>query len=171
MLPHKSGKILLGNRMQGLFLMANNTELALEEFKTKFDKYLYNNTLYHGTRISIDLYALVTNHGGVVMMDSEGKLVQLYNKKAGLESNSGNFAYLDMHKNLWIAANNGVYYIESSTPISFFDEETGFGDLSVKIKRINNKLVTGTIENFYTFKRQDELGEKTKTFYEFKSIN
>ncbi|MFH2096183.1 MAG: triple tyrosine motif-containing protein, partial [Bacteroidota bacterium] len=170
MLPHKDGRILMGTRSEGLYLMTNDENLKLEKFQTKFDDYLVQNTLYHGLKITDDLYVLVTNYGGVILMDSQGTLLQLFNRSSGMASNSMNYAYLDNMNNLWLASNNGIYYIELNTPITWFDEETGLKDLGVTINRIGEQLFIGTMENLFRFERNDFLGALSDRFYGFKPV-
>ncbi|MFH2143457.1 MAG: SpoIIE family protein phosphatase, partial [Bacteroidota bacterium] len=167
MLPYDGKSILIGTRANGLFLASNDEKFILTKFNTNIDEYLKTNTLYHGIQLPDKNYALVTNTGGVIIINKAGNFIQLFNKDNGLAGNASNYAYCDKDKNLWIASNNGVYYVETNTPVTFFDEETGIKDLAVVIKKYNSKIFAGTLQNLFVLIRKDRLSSSEKLPYCF----
>jgi len=170
MLKYDENRILIGTRNQGLFFM-NINNYSITTFKTNIDDYIIKHNLYHGIKIYEKYFVLVTSSGGAVVIDKKGRLIQLYNKYSGLDNNNTHFAYLDYGENLWITSNNGISYIETYSPISFFDNESGYSNIPTIVNKYGLNYYLGTLQNFYTLDIDTILTESSNNFYSFNPLH
>jgi AraC-like DNA-binding protein/ligand-binding sensor domain-containing protein len=120
-------------------------------FKTETSDYIHfeTNFLYSGIRINPDLYALTTLQGGIVLMDSQGKLLRIFNRAGGLGDDRVWALATDRQKNLWAALNNGISYIEISSAFSVFNELSGLNEYCLSLIRWKGQLYVGTMQGIY----------------------
>ncbi len=168
MQKYDKDKIIIGTDLE--LMLMNIADHTITPFTTNVDDYLLKNELYHGLKLYDKYFVLVTSYGGVVVIDTHGKLVQLFNKQTGLDNNNSHFAYIDNEQNLWLTTNNGLSYIETNSAISFFDTENGYADIPTSINKYNNTYFLGTLQNFYTLKIDTVLSENSNSFFEFTPI-
>ncbi|MCP5045586.1 MAG: hypothetical protein GY940_00325, partial [bacterium] len=115
MTPYDSQKVLIGTRSKGFYIYDGKTAAV---FPTDADDYLKKNQLYHGTRLFSGDFALATRLGGIVIIDSSGKLKDIFNKAYGLQDDMVRYIFEDFQDNLWLAMNQGISKIEYASPIS-----------------------------------------------------
>lgn len=124
----KSGTYLLGTRQKGFYLYDYRGGGTLTPFPTEADEYIKKNRLYHGTRLSHTpgTFALATLRGGLVIIDDNGGIKDIFTKSNGLQDNHVWFVFEDNLGNLWLGLNEGVSRIEyAPSPISYYDKSSG----------------------------------------------
>lgn len=88
-------------------------------------------------------FAIGTQSGGLLILSAEGELLRHLNKERGLLSRTILSLYQDVHENLWVGLNNGISYVELSSPFSIINEQilpgTGYAALLD-----NSRLYLGT---------------------------
>lgn len=119
-----SDKLLIGTRSHGLYLYDKGT---IEAFQTQADDYLLRCKLYHGIRLrrTAGQLALATLDGGLVIIDTNGRLRHIYDTSSGLQDKRIYFTAEDRQGNLWLALNNGITKIEYHSPFSILDRRLG----------------------------------------------
>jgi signal transduction histidine kinase/DNA-binding response OmpR family regulator len=124
MIPYDENRILIGTRSKGFYLYNKRTGESIP-FPTEVDDYLKKNELYHGIKLhfSPGEFALATQQGGLVIIDSRGKLKKIFNKSSGLQDNRVNYAFEDSRGNLWLALSKGISKIEYASPFSIYDDK------------------------------------------------
>ncbi len=154
MLPYRGrdnnqkDKILIGTVHQGLLLFDGS---KFEKFSNEAEEYLIKNRLYfRGALLGDGSFALGTQLGGIVVIDADGKLKKIIDKKAGLSNNSVWDLFYDREGNLWAGLDNGIAKILYPSPISMIDERFGY---------------EGTIINMYSFKGYFYLATASGMFY------
>jgi len=133
--------MLIGTRSQGLFLYDG---VSLRPFKSEAEDYLRENQLYRGALLPDGRYAFATLWGGVVIIDRQGRLLQIVNKAAGLHNENILFVFPDREGGLWLGTDSGIARIEVSTPLSLFQESLGLTVSAYCITRHRNRLYIGT---------------------------
>jgi hypothetical protein len=58
--------------------------------------------------LSADRIALATNLGGCAIIDKQGKFIQRFTKKEGIQNNNVLSVMMDKDKNLWLGLDNGL---------------------------------------------------------------
>jgi len=120
MVPFDDEKLLLGTKTQGFYLYDG---MKTVPFPTGVDDYLKEKILYHGIRLSCGDFALATRYGGLVILDSQARLKEIFDKDSGLPDNNAWYVFEDFQGNLWLALNKGISRIEYSSPFSIYDDK------------------------------------------------
>ena len=150
-------QLLIGSLRKGLFLFDGQ---KFTKFKNEADNYLIKNRLYFkGAVLNDGSYALGTQLGGIVIIDRNGRLEKIINKKNGLNDETIWYLYSDREGNLWAALNNGISKILYPSSLSEFDEKFGFSGTINSVKEVNNEIYLATSSGVYLLnKTPDETG-------------
>ncbi len=133
---------VLGTESQGFFELKNNEIIDLD---VPVNKYVKKNSMTCGTQINNNLFAIGTLTQGLILVNKNGEILQVINKKSSLIDESVNAIYLDASKNLWVATNNGISLIEINNALSgFFHKNTEINGKINKIINFNEKLFFAT---------------------------
>ncbi len=167
-LPYSEKKILIGASNKGFFTydlnMLDNKDFPLsilsqgkktehknisssiiKKIQTEIDEYINVNSFYSCVKTNNNHYVFGTVGGGIIIMDQNGKLVQIINKNRGLQNNIVLKLFVDKSQNLWAALGIGISTIEISSPITKFDELNGLEDVTLSTIEHNNKRYIGNI--------------------------
>jgi len=144
-------KILIGSLRYGLYLFDGN---KFEKFDNEADRYLIENRLYYrGVLLGDGTYALGTQLGGIVVIDQNGKLKKIIDKKSGLNDNTVWDLFNDNEGNLWAALDNGISKILYPTSLNFISEKSGFDGTIHSINKTDNKLILVTSSGLYSLEK------------------
>ena len=176
--PYDENHALIATKLNGLFLVniknMNRRDCPIDSiytsFKTEADNFFERHSLYHGTSLENGDYALGSSVAGIVIIDKKGHLKRVFNKQNGLPVNNVNFVFQDREKNIWLALNNGLAYIEMNSPMNFFGEESGFQGIVVGAMNFNGKFYIGTLEGLYVLEQNTDFTRKGSSFYKFKRL-
>jgi signal transduction histidine kinase/DNA-binding response OmpR family regulator len=150
MVPYDSGRVLIGTRNQGFYLYDG---AGTERFYTEADDYVKESLLYHGRRLlsSPGDFALATLRGGLVIIDSAGRLKYIFDEDSGLPDNDVKYVFEDNQGNLWLALNDGLAKIEYTSPVSIFDKRSNLRGLILSVIRHGSAdtLYVGTTRGLY----------------------
>ncbi len=116
----------------------------IQEIHTDIFDILTKDNLYKGLKIDDDNYAFNTLRNGIIVIDAQGKLKQIINKKAGLYSNSIYCLFVDKRGVLWAGLDKGVSRIEINSPITQFRESDGLEGAPYSVLREGKKIYVGT---------------------------
>jgi len=149
-------KFLIGTGSKGLY-MCDCGKNTIDPFKTEVDDVLKEKRILHGIRLSSSKspgqpgdFALATQLGGLVIIDSYGRLKYLFNKAAGLLDNKVNYVFEDKQDNLWLALEKGISKIEYTSPISIYDDRSGLTGLVLSVIKHQNVLYVGTTDGLFS---------------------
>jgi len=149
MVPFNDKKLLIGTREKGLFLFDG---VNLESFPTEADAYLNQKELYHGIalKFSPGQFALATRSGGVVIIDTAGRIKAIFNTANILPDIGVKYLFEDFNGNLWLALNRGICKIEYNSPFFTFDERSGLPGMVLSIKKHSDALYVGTYNGLFS---------------------
>lgn len=145
--PYDAGKVLIGTRPDGFFI---HDGAKMTPLPTEADEYLNDNKVYHGARLSNGEFAMATLRGGVVIIDSQGRLKQIFNESFNMQDGDVKFVFEDVQGNLWAALNKGITKIEYASPISIYDFRFGLQGIVVTVTRHQKKVVAGTTSGLFS---------------------
>ena len=149
MVPHGSGKILVGTSQENFFLYDGT---SFEPFPTEVDALLEDTQLYHGTRLPGGEVVLATLGEGVFIIDRRGRLVQVLDQQTGLPDGTVNHVYPDGQGGLWMALHNsGVFHAEVSSPLSRFGKGFGLEGIVQDFYQQDGAFHTATGAGVYRF--------------------
>jgi signal transduction histidine kinase/CheY-like chemotaxis protein/ligand-binding sensor domain-containing protein len=156
MVPYDSHNLLIGTRSKGFYLYDGNNVVP---FPTDADDYLKEKQLSYGIRLSSGDFALTTLRGGLVIIDSQGRLKEIFNKNAGLLDDDIKYVFEDSRGNLWLALNNGIAKIEYASPISIYDNRVNLPGIVLSVIRHGQQkdLYAGTTSGLYSLAHSGEF--------------
>ncbi len=163
MSKYNSKKLLIGTRENGFYIYDG---IKAVPFPTEADGYVKKNQLYHGIRLSSSPgdFALATRLGGLVIIDSLGRLKYIFNEASGLQNNNVRYVFEDAQSNLWMALDSGISKIEYTSPISIYDKRSNLPGLVLSVTRHgpHNELYAGTSSGLYSFASPSNPGSPGK---------
>ncbi len=131
---------LAGLFYSGLYLYNGKT---FTPFHTEADSIL-KATLYAGVILKDGSYAFATAGKGLAIIDKNGKTIQLVNRRSGLQDESIYGLYPDKNGNLWLALDNGISRVQTSSPFTQFNAQSGIKTQVLAINRFQGDLYLGT---------------------------
>jgi len=152
LLPFPDGPILVTTGTQGLYLIEKN---GVTDFKAEVDTYFEKNTINTAVILKDGTYAFGTSRNGIVVMNSDGTIKQIIDKKAQLQDNYIRSLFADENNILWVALNNGISMIELPSPLSYFDDKAGLNGGVLAILRSQGHLFTGTYQGLFAYDEKE----------------
>ncbi|MGD2085108.1 MAG: ATP-binding protein [Candidatus Aminicenantes bacterium] len=144
MAPYDGKTLLIGTYPNGFYL---HDGIKAVPFPTQVDDYLKEKGVNSGIRLSSGDFALATFYGGLVIIDSHGRLKEIFDKSYGLQNDLVRYVFEDSQGNLWLALEEGISKIEYTSPISmYYDLPTYI----YSIIRHGNVLYVGTDNGLYS---------------------
>ncbi len=140
-LPYDAGQILIVTRNHGLFVFDGS---SYRIFKTEAESFLKENQTFAGAVLPDGTFAIATMRGGVVIMDKSGQVRQYLNEATGLLDNFVRYIYSDRHGSLWLALDSGIARIETPSPLSLYDKQSGLDSYVVFVHRHQGILYVAT---------------------------
>jgi signal transduction histidine kinase/CheY-like chemotaxis protein len=148
MVPYDTQKMLIGTDINGLYIYDG---IKAVPFPTGADDYLQEKQLYHGIRLSNSPgdFALATRLGGLVIIEANGRLKEIFTKDYGLLDDTVWHVFEDFQGNLWLALNKGISKIEYNSPITIYDDRSNLPGLVLSVVKHRNDLYAGTIRGLF----------------------
>jgi signal transduction histidine kinase/DNA-binding response OmpR family regulator len=140
--------LLIGTRLKGFFLYDYDKK-TVTPFPTEVDDYLKENTASHGTRLSSGDFALATRQGGLVIMDSHGRLKYTFDNSSGLQNNCVHYVFEDNQGNLWLGLGSGISKIEIASPFFIYDDRCNLPRIVLSMVRHHRDLYVGTTQGLF----------------------
>lgn len=156
MVEFAAGKLLLGTWPPGFYIYDGG---KVTPFETAALDFVKENVLSYGIRLASGDFALATLRGGMFVIDSRGRLKQVFDISSGLPDNTVHFIYEDFQGNLWLALGEGLSKIEYTSPVSIYDDKRlclPGKVLSAVRHGAGNDLYAGTTDGLY---RLDSSGK------------
>jgi len=152
LLPFSDDQLLVVTGTQGLFLIGKN---GVTDFAAKVDPYFEKNTVTSAICLNDGTYAFGTSRNGIVIMNPDGSMKQIIDKKALLQDNYVQSLFADENNILWVALNNGVSMIELPAPLSYFDDKSGLNGGVNNILRFDGRLIVATAQGLFYYDEKE----------------
>ncbi len=94
---------------------------TLSEWKTAVDEELKRARVNRVVSIADSIYIIGTLSDGIFVLDTKGQLKYHLNRNNGLNNNTVLGLFCDNENNIWVALDNGIAYVQTKSPISFFE--------------------------------------------------
>lgn len=164
-------KYLIVTQEIGLFeYFPAKTDSAIIPLISSDTEKLNNSVILGGILLNDNNIALNTSQKGVIIINSNGEIVQIIDINTGIKDNDVKQVYQDPNNNLWLAMNTGICRINYSSPISIYNSNTGLSGNVKTIKSFDNLLYVGTSDGLYV---QNTLTENKqyKHFIKYGNFN
>jgi len=141
----EESEILVCTPGRGLFIYDGR---ELVRWNVPASKMLIRDQVFSAARLHDDYFAMGTILNGLMIVDSEGNIIQQINKKKGLQDNTILNVFSDCAGNLWLLLNKGIDYLTVNSPITFIRNTEGFGAGYAAVIH-NGKIYLGTNQGLY----------------------
>lgn len=154
-LPYSKDKMLLVSRDSGLYIMSDpfkikkNAFPLIYKFYNQADYFIQHNQLLYSSVLKNGRYAFATLRAGTAIMDKDGNLVQILDKKAGIQNETHNSASEDQQAAIWLSLDNGITRVDISSPVSFWNDDMGLRGSVLSVIRYNGKIYVGTWQGLF----------------------
>ncbi len=115
--PYDETRLIVSARDQLLTLYDGQ---KVTPFPTQADDYLLKHHVYTSIVLPDGSLCVTTLNGGAVIIGHDGKLRQILDPDAGLQSANVLSAYSDREGTLWLGLANGISRVEVNSPITIF---------------------------------------------------
>ena len=147
MLSYAGNSILVATREKGLYLMKINLsekDSAITYLNTKSNELLINAQVYGGVALKNEKFAFATLTNGVLILGLDGEIVQVLNKKNGLQDDIVKYVAVDNQNDLWVALGKGISHVEISSPLASINEAQGLSGFVEDIIKHKETLYVAT---------------------------
>ncbi len=144
-MPVDQTRLLIGTSNEGVFVWDGQN---LSPWDADINSRLIQDNLYSGVRLSDDQFAFGTIGNGLFITEKNGDLLQHINRYKGLQNNTILSIFEDKRNNLWLGLDNGVDYIEASSPLTFLNYNYNIESSYASILH-NDILYVGTNQGLY----------------------
>lgn len=141
-----SGDITICTRGNGLFLLQKS---RLRRFRTQIDAVLKHSQISSAVRLQDGGLAIGTRHGGLLVLDGQGRLTGRLEKSDGLLDDWIHALLQDHQGGLWMALNKGLARAEVGYPLSSFTEHVGLAGTVLALRRHSGRLFAGTSQGLF----------------------
>lgn len=97
-----------------------------------------------------DYLIAATENDGLVIGDLNGNILRIYNLEDDLANLTVNVAFFDNSYNLWLCLGNGIQFIETGSPLSYFHKNEGVSSQIETIDFNSGKVLIGTHNGIIT---------------------
>ncbi len=146
LLPRGPDSLLLVSAGQGIFLYHQGT---VQPWGEEVREYLSAQRTYCAAELSNGSLAIGTSLNGIVILNAQGKPIQVINKEMGLPNNSILSMLEDNTGNLWLGLENGISQIEIQSPFSLIDSRLGVEGCAYAALVFQDKLYLATNQGIY----------------------
>ena len=144
------GKLLLVTSKSGIYSFDSRTS-QLSRFPTAIDSKL-NTAIVNRTALLPDSVLIIgTLNEGLFALNARGEELWHLNRSNGLNNNTCLGLFIDNENNLWTALDNGVSYIQTNSPLSFFEPKDIQIGLVEEILVQDNQLYIASNQGVYKY--------------------
>ena len=154
LLPINENELFVGTMEHGHYLYNVQTgesrDIAnINKTFNKLSKFLTEALLYNGLKLQNGNLVLTTISNGCIIINSDGRIINHFNKENGLADVTVTSAYESKNGILWLSLFNSLSYIELNSPFTKFDEKQGIEGMIVDVERFNGTLYVATSLGLY----------------------
>lgn len=164
MLSFSKNQVLIATALNGLYLMDDSN---IRPWNPALSDLFRKHQLFTALKINDSHFAFGTVRNGLYIINKSGAIIQNVNTKNGLQNNTVLSLFADSKEDLWVGLDNGIDFLEISSPLSTFPKEKdlGAGYASIFYK---GYLYLGTNTGLYT--RRYNLSSPSRFTDEFKLV-
>jgi serine phosphatase RsbU (regulator of sigma subunit)/ligand-binding sensor domain-containing protein len=146
MLPYRNNEIMIITRINGIFVYSQlngGTFYKPDQF-AEADEFILRNQADCAASLSNGDFAVGTVTGGIIVLNSQGKIKSRYSKSNGLQDNTIFSLYSDHNNQLWAALDKGISLVETNLPFRNFTEQNNLNGTPACLKFFNGGFYVGT---------------------------
>jgi len=144
--------VLLVTLTHGLFILYHDT---LSVFNTPDINNIARQNISAACLLAPNRIALFTNLAGCIIINREGKFVQHFTKKEGIQNNNARIGFQDRDKNLWLGLDNGIDLVTYGNAIKNIFPDTEDRNTGYTAVIHDKQLYLGVASGVYKIKLAD----------------
>lgn len=154
-LPFNETQLLAYSLNKGLLLIdiptspeqtdLNPTPLEHQEVS----HYLAQHSIMNAIRLHNGNYAFGTHNAGFVIMNPEGKVINLVSKNQGLQNETANYLFQDSRHLLWIALDYGISAVNIQFPLTHWNQHRGIEGIVLDTHRFEDEIYVATWQGLF----------------------
>jgi len=137
--------------------VSGKTGISVQPFNQTLSEELIKNQIYHAVKNPNGGYVMTTLLNGVYFLDNNFNLISILNKTNGLADNKVFYSFFDTNKNLWLATESGVSFVETSLPLSYWGENEGLEGIGQDLLISNDAIYVATGLGLYKITSQNKF--------------
>jgi len=145
MFPLPENKLLIATLNKGLFVY--NDE-KVTPWNTEANAFVKKNNSLGGVTFKDKFIVLNSVLDGIIICDTNGKIIQHINHKKGLQNNTVLTSFIDNKNNLWLGLDNGIDFINENSPFTYFSSSYGISTVYASVVH-NGKLYVATNQGVF----------------------
>ena len=106
-------------------------------------------SVYSGIQLEDKSFAIGTISDGLLLLNEKGELIYHIDQIKGLRNNTVLSLFEDMAGNLWLGLDNGISYINLTSPFKVFRDNRGVAGSVYASTLFNNILYLGTNQGLF----------------------
>ncbi|MEX1189538.1 MAG: triple tyrosine motif-containing protein [Bacteroidia bacterium] len=146
LLPYTNGNVMMISSSAGMFI---NNGMELSKFDCEASNFIKANQAYCAIRMHDGTSAIGCAQNGLILIDSDGKIIQELNKQSGLQNNTVLSLYQDAQRNLWLGLDNGIDHVLINSPFSIIGSESNIEGTGYASEVIDGTLYLGTNQGLF----------------------
>ncbi|MGM0566308.1 MAG: ATP-binding protein [Bacteroidota bacterium] len=144
-----------------LFDIINNT---LEKWNNQMEGAPYFGKPFQAIKLKDEKNLLIAHSKGITVVSENGKAKHVFDKHNLLPENIVHDIYQDPRGNLWVNINDGMLYLEWSSPFRELNSQSGFEGYPLFATFSTDRLYTGTTSGLYKSVENPMENTSKKTF-------
>ena len=145
--PLPENKLLISTLNKGLFMYENEKTTP---WNTEANAFIKKNSSLGGVTIKDKFIVLNSVLNGIIICDTNGKIVQHINRKKGLQNNTVLTSFIDNKNNLWLGLDNGIDFINENSSLTYFGYSYGISTVYASVVFRDNLYVATNQGVFYS---------------------
>ena len=145
--PLPENKLLISTLNKGLFMYENEKTTP---WNTEANAFIKKNSSLGGVTIKNKFIVLNSVLNGIIICDTNGKIVQHINRKKGLQNNTVLTSFIDNKNNLWLGLDNGIDFINENSSLTYFGYSYGISTVYASVVFRDNLYVATNQGVFYS---------------------
>lgn len=141
LLANEKSSLLVTTYKEGIFSLQKDT---LQQWQTAADNFLKTHQIYTAHKLSNGNYAIGMSNDGLIILAKNGQILQHFTEGKGIRNRTVLAIFQDQSGNLWLGLDNGIAYIELSSPLTFFNTQTGLPGTAYSSLVHDDKLYLAT---------------------------
>lgn len=153
-----NGDEVAGTTLSGLYKKINNN---WKEWICPASEFLKKNQLNRSLLINDSLAIMGTIRAGAILINKKGQILYHLNMAQGIQNNTIISLLVDLEKNVWLGLDNGISYIETSSPFRYITDFSGQLGTVYDAVLFGDYLYVGTNHGLFFFPNKGQQSVKS----------
>lgn len=153
---------IAGTTLSGLYRKTNG---QWHEWNCQASNFVKKNQLNRSIALGDTLAILGTIRDGAIIINQHGDILDFINMAQGLQNNTILSLKVDLENNIWMGLDNGISYIETSSPFRFIKDFSGQLGAVYDAEMFENLLYVGTNHGLFYFPLDTQRSDKTEIHF------